>query len=329
MSKGANQRLKLIYLAKIMLEKTDEHHGLKMKEILLELEAYGVSADRKTIPNDFDILRTFGIDVKQERQGRDFSYKVVGRQFEIAELKLLVDVIQSSKFITEKKSKQLIQKLESFASNYEAKQLQRQVYVSGRIKAMNESIYYNVDEIHMAIEMNRKIRFQYFQWNIKKEEELRKDGQLYEISPWALLCDNDNYYMVGFDSKEKKMKHYRVDKMLKSVCMEEPREGKEQFEKYDIAAYTRKIFGMFGGEEQSVKLEFDNSLAGVVIDRFGKDIIIVPSDEAHFTVRLDIVVSDQFFGWILALGDGAKVLGPNDVVERMKEVVKKAYERYW
>lgn len=221
MSKGANQRLKLIYLAKIMLEKTDEHHGLKMKEILSELEAYGVSADRKTIPNDFDILRTFGIDVKQERQGRDFSYKVVGRQFEIAELKLLVDVIQSSKFITEKKSKQLIQKLESFASNYEAKQLQRQVYVSGRIKAMNESIYYNVDEIHMAIEMNRKIRFQYFQWNIKKEEELRKDGQLYEISPWALLCDNDNYYMVGFDSKEKKMKHYRVDKMLKSVCMEE------------------------------------------------------------------------------------------------------------
>ncbi len=329
MAKGANQRLKLIYLAKIMLEKTDEHHGLKMKEILSELEAYGVSADRKTIPSDFDILRNFGIDVKQERQGRDFSYKVVGRQFEIAELKLLVDVIQSSKFITEKKSKQLIQKLESFASNYEAKQLQRQVYVSGRIKAMNESIYYNVDEIHMAIEMNRKIRFQYFQWNINKEEELRKDGQFYEISPWALLCDNDNYYMVGFDSKEKKMKHYRVDKMLKSVCLEELREGKEQFEKYDIAAYTRKIFGMFGGEEQSVKLEFDNSLAGVVIDRFGKDIIIVPSDEAHFTVRLDIVVSDQFFGWILALGDGAKILGPNAVVERMKEEVKKAYERYW
>ena len=253
---------------------------------------------------------------------------VASRQFELAELKLLVDAIQSSKFITEKKSKQLIKKLESLASSYEAKQLQRQVYVSGRIKTMNESIYYNVDEIYSAIASNKKIRFQYFQWNIKKETELRKSGQFYEISPWALSWDDENYYMIGYDSEAKKIKHYRVDKMLKSTCMDEAREGKELFDSFDIAAYTRKSFGMYGGEEQSVKLEFDNGLVGVVIDRFGKDIIIAPAGDNHFTIKVDVAVSDQFLGWIFALGDGAKILGPENVVEQMKELVKKAIEKY-
>lgn len=311
-----------------MLEKTDDNHGLTMPEILKDLEAYDVSAERKSIYNDFDTLRMLGIDIVQEQQGKTYSYHVASRQFEIAELKLLVDAIQSSKFITEKKSKQLIKKLESLASNHEAKQLQRQVYVSGRIKTMNESIYYNVDEIHTAIASNKKIRFQYFQWNIKKETELRKDGQFYEISPWALSWDNENYYMIGYDSEAKIIKHYRVDKMLKTACTDMLREGKDLFEQFDIAAYTRKSFGMYGGEEQSVKLEFDNNLVGVVIDRFGKDIIIVPSDKEHFIVNVNVAVSDQFLGWAFALGDGVKILGPQNVVEQMKEMAKKVFEKY-
>lgn len=328
MPKGTNQKLKLIYLMKIMMEKTDEQHGLTMQEILSSLEAYDITAERKSIASDFEALRMLGIDIIQERQGRDYYYHVVGRQFEIAELKLLVDAIQSSKFITEKKSEQLIKKLESFASNYEAKQLQRQVYVSGRIKTMNESIYYNVDEIHTAIALNKKIRFQYFQWNIKKETELRKDGQFYEVSPWALAWDNENYYMIGFDSEAHKIKHYRVDKMLKSICLDEPREGKEIFDKFDVAAYTKKSFGMYGGEEQSVKLEFDNSLIGVVIDRFGKDIIVAPAGETRFRVNVNVAVSDQFFGWIFALGNEAKIISPESVVEQMREHTRMAFERY-
>ena len=328
MPKGTNQKLKLIYLIKIMLERTDENHGLTMPEVLAALEEYGVTAERKSIYNDFETLRTLEIDVIQEQQGKTFTYHVASRQFELAELKLLVDAIQSSKFITEKKSKQLIKKLESLASSYEAKQLQRQVYVSGRIKTMNESIYYNVDEIYSAIASNKKIRFQYFQWNIKKETELRKSGQFYEISPWALSWDDENYYMIGYDSEAKKIKHYRVDKMLKSTCMDEAREGKELFDSFDIAAYTRKSFGMYGGEEQSVKLEFENRLVGVVIDRFGKDIIIAPAGDNHFTIKVDVAVSDQFLGWIFALGDGAKILGPENVVEQMKELAKKAIEKY-
>ena len=328
MPKGTNQKLKLIYLIKIMMEKTDEEHGITMPEILAALESYGVSAERKSIYSDFETLRTLDIDVVQEKNGKTYTYHVASRQFEIAELKLLVDAIQSSKFITEKKSHELIKKLESFASNYEAKQLQRQVFVSGRIKTMNESIYYNIDEIHTAIASNKKIRFQYFKWNTKKEMELRKDGAFYEISPWALSWDNENYYMIGFDSEANKIKHFRVDKMLKSTCMEENREGKEFFDKFDMAVYARKSFGMFGGEEQSVKIQFENSLVGVVLDRFGKDIIIVPVDETHFSIHVNVAVSDQFLGWIFALGEGAKILAPENVVEKMKLEAKKAYERY-
>jgi len=328
MAKGANQKLKPIYLIKIMQEKTDEEHGITMPEIIKALEAYGVSAERKSIYDDFEMIRTLGIDIVGEQKGKTYYYRLVGRQFEVVELKLLVDAIQSSKFITEKKSNELIKKLESFLSQYEARQLQRQVYVSGRIKTMNESIYYNVDELHAAISLNRKIKFQYFKWNIKKEMELRKGGEFYEVSPWALSWDDENYYLIAFDSRENKIKHFRVDKMLKICTTDEPREGKELFEGFDVANYTKKSFGMFGGEEQIVKLQFENNLAGVVIDRFGKDISIMPADEKHFSINVKVAVSDQFFGWIFALGNGVRILGPNDVLEQMTEKIKRAGDNY-
>lgn len=328
MPKGTNQKLKLFYLIKIMQEKTDEEHGLTMPEILKELEAYNVTAERKSIYNDFSTMGDLGLEVVSEQVGKTYYYHLVSRKFEMAELKLLVDAIQSSKFITAKKSNELIKKLESLTSNYEAKQLQRQVYVSGRIKTMNESIYYNVDEIHTAIASNKKIKFQYFQWNIKKEMELRKDGEFYEISPWALTWEDENYYMIGFDSAENIIKHFRVDKMLKISCLNEKREGKSVFGKFDITAYAKKNFGMFAGEEQSVKLQLRNELVGVVLDRFGKDIMIIPKDEEHFNVSVNVAVSAQFFGWIFALGDGVKILGPESVVEKMKEEIRKSAERY-
>lgn len=328
MPKGTNQKLKLIYLIKIMLEKTDDEHGITMPEILKALEAYDVTAERKSIYNDFETIRELGIDIIGEPCGKSHVYHVASRQFEIAELKLLVDAIQSSKFITEKKSHELIKKLESFASNYEAKQLQRQVYVSGRIKTMNESIYYNVDEIHAAIASNKKLKFQYFRWNIQKEMELRKDGEFYVISPWALCWDDENYYMIGYDAQADKIKHFRVDKMIRSACVDEPREGKEKFDESDMVAYTQRRFGMFDGEEETVKLLFDNELIGVVMDRFGKDIITARADEEHFTIRVKVAVSNQFFGWIFGLGDGVKILEPENVVNKMQEQIRRVFDRY-
>ena len=227
MPKGTKQKYKLIYIIKYLLENTDENHKVTMPQILAYLEANEISAERKSIYDDIDAIQELGIDVQKEKVGRNFYYYVVDRDFEMAELKLLVDAIQSSKFMTEKKSQELIKKLGRLVSVHEAKQLKRQVYVAGRAKALNESIFYNVDAIHNAIEENKKIQFQYFQWNTKKEMELRKNGQLYEVSPWALLWEDENYYLVAFDTKSAQIKHYRVDKMLKIFCMDSAREGKE------------------------------------------------------------------------------------------------------
>ena len=278
MPKGTNQKFKLYHLAQIMLEKTDDEHYITMPEILSALEAYGVTADRKSIYNDLRDLEVLGIEVEGEPVGGRYHYHVLNRPFELPELKLLVDAIQSSKFITERKTNALIKKLERLVSQYDAVKLQRQVYVSGRIKTMNESIYYTVDAIHNAISENRKIRFQYYQWNVKKEMELRHGGAFYHISPWGLSWDDENYYLVGYDSEADTLKHYRVDKMLHIQMSDEKREGQEHFERLNMADYAKKSFGMFGGKEQKVKLLVKNELAGVMIDRFGKDIMMIPKE---------------------------------------------------
>lgn len=312
----------------ILLEKTDEEHAMSMADILSSLKAYDISAERKSIYNDIECLRTYGIDIIGEQKDKAYGYYVASRQFELAELKLLVDTIQSAKFITAKKSNELIKKIESFASKYEASQLQRQVFVSGRIKTMNESIYYNVDALHSAIAANKQIRFQYFQWNVKKEMELRKGGAYYQVSPWALSWDNENYYLVAYDSQEEKIKHYRVDKMLKISQTGEAREGQKSFKRFDTAIYAKKMFSMYGGEYETVKIECENNLAGAIIDRFGKDVSMRKIDEEHFAVNVNVAVSNQFLHWVMALGTGAKIVGPTHVVEAAKEEINRLAEQY-
>ena len=329
MPKGTNQKLKLYRLAQIMLENTDDEHYITMPEIMEELGKYEVTADRKTIYADLRDLSVLGIEVEGEPIGNRYHYRVVNRPFELPELKLLVDSIQSSKFITEKKTNTLIKKLEKLVSKYDAQRLQRQVYVSGRIKTMNESIYYTVDANHNAISENKKIKFQYFQWNVKKEMELRHGGAWYHISPWGLSWDDENYYLVGFDSEAGIIKHYRVDKMLHITMSDEPREGKERFEKFDLAAYAKKSFGMYSGKEQKVKLYMENQLAGVIVDRFGKDVMMRPVDETHFTALVDVAVSRQFIHWVFALGDGAKIVGPEEVVEFAQEEIRRLQKGYF
>ena len=311
MPKGSNQKFKLYRLAQIMQEQTDEEHYITMPEIMKELAKYDITADRKSIYNDLRDLSVLGIEVEGEPDGNRYHYHVVDRAFELPELKLLVDAIQSSKFITEKKSNALIKKLETLVSKYDAQKLQRQVFVSGRIKTMNESIYYTVDAIHNAISADKKIKFQYYQWNEKKEMELRHSGAWYHISPWGLSWNNENYYLVGYDSEEEKIKHFRVDKMLHIKLSKESREGNEHFKKLDMADYAKKSFGMFGGKERTVKLLVKNNLAGVIIDRFGKDVMMIPADNEHFTVSVDIHVSKQFLGWVFSLGENIKILGPD------------------
>ena len=325
---GNNQKLKLLYLIKIFTEDTDDQHALTLPQIVEKLDAYGVSAERKTLYQDFELLRDFGFDIIGQQARRNFYYHMGNRRFELPELKLLVDSVQSAKFITDKKSNTLIKKLEGMVSKYEARKLQRQVIISGRIKAMNESIYYNVDKLHEAIGTDRQIRFKYFRWNIKKEMELRKDGAWYQVSPWALMWDDENYYLVGYDAEDGKIKHYRVDKMWRISVADRKREGKEQFKAFNMPRYTKSLFGMFGGEEVKVTLEAENGMVGILLDRFGKDIPVKPVDADHFRTSVVVAVSSQFLGWIMALGDGVKIIGPDKVVARMKEEIRLISKMY-
>lgn len=321
MAKACNQKAKILYLMKLFLEETDEEHPLSRKELEEHLGDYGIHAERKSLYNDIETLKTFGLDILYRKQQPE-GYYIASRTFEIAELKLLVDAIQSSRFITEKKSSALIQKVERLSSKYEAKQLQRQVVVARRIKAMNESIFYNVDKLHLAIGSNQQILFQYFEWTVKKEIQLKKKGTPYQVSPWALTWDAENYYLIGYDMEAGKLKHFRVDKMLDIVLLEEPRGGKNEFERFDLARYTKKMFGMFGGEEQTVRIRFKNRLIGVVLDRFGKEAEIRPDGEEHFILRTEISVSEPFFGWVTGLGRDVEILSPQDVVEEYQSLLQ-------
>ena len=319
MARSSYQKLKPLYIMNYLLQNTDEDHPVTVNQIISYLDSQGISAERKSIYSDIEALQYFGLDIVQSGSGRSCGYYIAHRTFELPELKLLVDSVQSSKFITHKKTAALIKKIETLASIHEAQLLNRQVFVKNRIKTMNESIYYNVDEIHNGISKNKKIRFLYFDYNVQKERQYRRNGAYYVVSPFALTWDDENYYMVAYDSDAAMIKHYRVDKMEKISILEEDRDGLEAYQALDMAIYARKTFGMFTGKEEHVVLRFENHLVGAVLDRLGRDVFIVPDGPDHFTVRTDVIVSPQFFAWVTGFGTSAQVIGPGHVVEAMKD----------
>lgn len=327
MSKSSNQKLKLLYLVKFLMQSSDEEHPVSTAQIIEELARNNISAERKSIYDDIEALRLFGIDVIQIK-GKNGGYYIGERDFELPELKLLVDSVQSSKFITQEKTYKLIKKIKNLASVYDGQLLQRQVFVSNRVKSMNESIYYTVDVISDAITQNKKIRYQYYEYTVSKERRFRHGGEFYEVSPYALIWDDENYYMLAWDSSAEKMKHYRVDKMYKVSLTDSEREGTEAFEKVDMSAYTKAVFGMFGGNEQTVKLRFANHLVGAVLDRFGRDIIIIKDGNDHFTVNVNVVVSQQFLAWVFGFGTDAEIISPEAVRAEMKKQAAMIAEKY-
>lgn len=313
MPKSPNQKLKLLYLMEILLQQTDERHPMTVPEMIAQLAQRGVSAERKSIYGDLEALRTFGIDIVQTKT-KTTGYYVGSRAFETPELKLLVDSVQSSKFITHKKTLALIKKIESLASIYDAQLLQRQVYVHGRVKSMNESVYYNVDEISDAISRDRQIRFHYFEYTISKQRRYRKAGAYYVVSPLALMWDNENYYLLAWDAEAELRKHYRVDKMTDISALEAPRVGTEDLSKLDLSAYSKKVFSMFSGEEQAVRLRFANHL--------------VADGPAHFTVALNVVTSPKFYAWLFGFGTEVEVLSPPSARLEMQNMLAAAADLY-
>lgn len=318
MAKSAGQKLKLLYIIRLLTENTDEEHPVSTADIISYLEANGIHSERKSIYDDMEKLCDFGYDIIQVHSRLGGGYYMAGRDFELAELKLLVDAVQSSRFITTRKSRSLIKKLEQMAGKHDAGKLQRQVYVAGRIKTENENIYYNIDNIHRAIQENRQIEFQYLEWNLKKELVPRVGGRK-RVSPWALIWREENYYLAAYNAVDGVMKHYRVDKIGQVKVLREAREGLEQFSEIDPASYANRTFGMYGGTEETVTLQFPNRLIGVVLDRFGREADIRPMTDRVFRVRAKVAVSGQFFGWLAGIGREAVIVKPLSVKERYRK----------
>ena len=306
MAQTANYKRKLPILAKLLLERSDENHPISRQEMQRELERWGLSAERKSIYNDMEQLQELGLDV-QSKRGRSGGWYIGQRDFELAELKLLVDAVQSSRFLTERKSEALIRKLEGLTSVYQARQLQRQVYVDRRVKTMNESIFYNVDRLQGAIAAGRAITFRYFEYNARRERVFRREGERYRLTPYGLIWDSENYYLAGWDELREEVRHYRVDKMADIVVSQS--KGRPRGD-WTAEGYARKHFGMFAGTPCRLRLRCENRMAGVIIDRFGLEVPLIPDGEGYFTVSVDLVVSPPLWGWLFGLGPGVEVLGP-------------------
>lgn len=327
MARSANQKLKCLYLRQFLLENTDEAHPVTVSQMIDYLARHDIAAERKSIYDDIDGLRSYGLDIEY-RKAQDGGYFIANREFQLPELKLLVDAVQSSKFLSLRKSNELIAKLEKLASRHEAQALRRQVYVTHRIKNMNESIYYNVDALHSAIAAGSRITFRYFDWDMNGKKKYRHEGKRYQISPWALLWDDENYYLVGYDAEHAERRHYRVDKMESITQTGEERLGKELFAGFDPAAYSRKVFGMYGGEPQKVTLRFESSMSNIVFDRFGRELILTPDREGGFTVTVEVVPSPQFFAWLTGLGAPVKILSPQPIVQQFCDYLQSVLDAY-
>ena len=325
MAKKSNQKAKLLVLYQVLLKKGDEDRPISTPELIEVLEREGIPAERKSVYTDMETLQDLGVDV-QLRKGRGGGWFIGERDFELPELKLLVDAVQSSRFISRKKSEALIAKLSALTSEHQAKQLRRQVYVDRRVKTENESVYYAIDRLHAAIAAGRVVTFQYFDYNAHREKVFRREGKRYVVSPYGLIWSDENYYLVGWEQGGSGLRHYRVDRIHALAVTSLPREGDASCKNFDLAEYGQKHFHMFSGREAKVRLRCENRFVNVMLDRFGQEAMLIPDGKDHFALTVDAVVSPQFYGWLFGLGDGVRLTAPEWAVEEYRGMLQKALE---
>lgn len=325
MAKKSNQKAKLLVLYQLLLRKGDEDHPITTPALIEALEGEGISAERKSIYTDMETLRELGLDV-QLRKGREGGWFVGEREFELPELKLLVDAVQSSRFISRKKSESLIGKLSGLTSEHQARQLRRQVYVDRRVKTDNEGVYYAIDQLHTAIAGRRLVSFRYFDYNARREKVLRRGGELYRVTPFGLIWSDENYYMVGWEQGGSEMRHYRVDRMSGLAVCAETGDTPRGYEKFDLAEYGQKHFHMFSGKEAKVRLRCASRFVNVMLDRFGQEAMLIPDGEDHFVLTVEAVVSPQFYGWLFGLGHEVELTAPSWAVKEYREMLRRALE---
>ena len=339
--KREGQKMRLFAVKEILERETDDKHSITMDRILMLLQTeYQIKGERKSIYDDMRAFRESEMLDVTPPQGKERGYSVASRTFEVSELKMMIDAIQSSKFLSEAKTRELIKKMETLCSKHEAKTLHRDVVLSNRVKSISSSasLFRNVDTIHRAMALNAQISFQYFTFDLKKQKSYMRKGDRYQVSPWAMIYTDDNYYLLAYEKG--KFKHFRVDKMdkveafileskeLDAEIVTLEREGKEEFDKKDMSAYTKYTFSMYGDEPTPVTMVFQNRMIGVVIDRFGRDVLVMKEDDNHFRITVPVAVSDQFFGWVFGLGKAVRIVGPESVKLKMKKALEGILERY-
>lgn len=321
------KKLKMIYLKKILEEMSDRDHPLSVKDIALILDSWGIKAERKSIYDDIDALRAYGMKIRNRRK-KPSGFYLEDHSFALGEMKLLMDAVQSSRFITREQTQTLLKKLEGLTTIYDVRRLQSQNSAEGAVKTTNEEVYKNMELIYTAMEENCQISFRYYEWTTGRKLVAKKNGQRYRVSPWKVVWNNESYYLLGVDELSGVVKHYRIDKMRHVSSDKRQRNGAAIFRDFDLGKFSGGTFGMFGGRETLLKLEFENRLIGVVMDRFGKDSMILTTDEEHFTFQAHIRVSGQFFGWLAGLGQGVRILSPEKTRKEYAAFLRQALEGY-
>lgn len=325
-----SKKLALIYLQQLFLERTDENHYVSMKDIISYLEEKDVFLERRTVYTCIRQLEYAGMEIEGVQLKDTYGYHLRKRLFDTSELKFLIDSVSGSKFLTERKSKELTDKIKTLGSVHQYYDLDRKVMPTKRIKSMNDKVFSNLDFIYKAIQSNSQITFQYMKWTTKKTLENMKSGRLFCVSPFAISLNDDNYYLIAYDETECILKHYRIDKMTSIKLTMEERNGKDRFKSFDIIDYSKKTFGMFAGEEKTISIEASNNLVGVFVDRFGKEIHIRPSltNPNTFVARFTVNVSPQFYGWLFGLGKGVKITSPESAKEEFQKTITDILSNY-
>ncbi len=323
MPRSANQKLKILYIYKILFEMTDENVSLNASQIITELERYGISAERKSIYDDIEALRLFGVDINTN-EGK--GYYIGERLFELSEIKMLIDVIQAAKFMSGKKTSVLSEKLRSLAPISDRRALMRQIVTDNSIKTSNESVYYSIDSIHRAIDEKKKLRFRYHSYDIRKNKIYKNKGQYYFVNPISLIWSDEKYYLVAYDDIAAIIKHYRVDKMESvTECAEEI--SREVLEiKFDAAQYTKANFHMYSGNIVEVTLQGKEHSIGLIFDKFGKDVFVIPGNDGTFRVSVKVTDTMQFYSWLFGISDVISLVSPKCCVEKYRKLLKNSIE---
>ena len=325
MPKSDNQKLKIFYILDYLNRNSHEKHPVRAGELMEMLHnQHNISCDRKTVYSDIAALQDYGVDIVSV-PGKNGGYFIATRNFELPELKLLIDAVQSSRYLTEKKSRELIEKLCKECSVHDARLMRRDVLVSGRVKSMNETIYYNVDNVQEAISLNRKISFRYFDWGIDGQRRYR--DRSYEASPYGLCQDNENCYLLAYSPRHG-VTSYRVDRMADIVLTEQERTPCPELTGKALTQYANRLFQMFQGQETDVKLRFHRRFVNAVIDRFGREILLIPDGEEHFVFTVKVAVSPMFLSWVVGFGKDARILHPQSVIDQCRQMCLDALDQY-